>query len=81
MTDFQDGTGRIDLREENGRVALAFDQLLIRAIGTTARIQLDLDRDGVADVIDLNEDGVADQARINLLNTSILVLSVIDFIL
>ncbi|MEM0906492.1 MAG: calcium-binding protein [Pseudomonadota bacterium] len=81
--DFEDGLDRInlrDIREENGGVALDITQLLITQVGADARIELDLDSDGVADAIDLDGDGIADNNRIDVLNTAIADLTAADFV-
>ncbi|MEM9222093.1 MAG: hypothetical protein AAGB11_06775 [Pseudomonadota bacterium] len=78
-----DGLDRIhlrDLRDENGGAALSFDQLLITQVGSKTRIELDIDQDGVADVIDLDEDGDTDRARIDLMNFTATNLDAADFI-
>lgn len=83
ITDFETGTDRIslfDYREENGGDALTIDQLLITQIGTVARIELDLDRDGVADDIDLDGDGTGDVWRIDLSDTAAVDITSADFI-
>jgi serralysin len=83
VTDFEDGLDRLnlrDLRDENGGAAINFAQLLLVQSGTTARIRLDLDQDGVADLIDLDEDGALDNVSIDLLNTDVATLSAADFI-
>ncbi len=83
VTDFEDGLDLLDLRdfrEENGGVALTVSQLRITQAGATARIQLDLDSNGVADMIDLDGDGVVDPVRTDLLSTDIASLSDTDFL-
>lgn len=84
VQNFEDGADRLnlrDFREENGGAALTFDQLLITQAGTSARIQLDLDRNGVADTIDLDGDGVTDSVRIDLVDRAASILSAADFLL
>ena len=65
----------------NGGVTLEFDDFLITQVGTRARIQLDLDRDGLADVIDLDGDGDTDTARVDLFDFVATDLDATDFIL
>jgi Ca2+-binding RTX toxin-like protein len=84
VVNFEDGLDRInlrDFREENGGATLSFNQLLITQAGTSARIQLDLDRNRVADTIDLDGDGLGDTVRIELVDRSASILSVADFLL
>ena len=83
IADFEDGLDEInlrDIREENGDNALVFGQLLVTQAGSAARIELDLDMDGVADDIDLDEDGQPDVNRIDVSNTLVADLSASDFI-
>jgi hypothetical protein len=71
---FEDGVDVINLsslRDENGGAAIARNQLLLTQNGNGVRIQIDLDRNGVADVTDLNEDGIADRVRIDLQNVTV----------
>ena len=81
--DFQDGVDRIDLsglRSANGGAALAFDQLLISRDGKTTHIELDLNRDGIADVLDLDGNGVGDHVSVDLLDTNPNTISATDFV-
>ena len=81
--DFEDGLDRInlrDIREENGNAPLALDQLLLTQLGTTTRIELDLDMNGAADVIDLDGDAVGDVVRIDVLNTVVGDFDAADFV-
>ncbi len=71
---FEDGTDLINLsslRDENAGSAIARNQLLLTQDGGAVRIQLDLDRNGIADVIDLNEDGIVDRVRIDVQNATV----------
>ncbi|MFN2258911.1 MAG: hypothetical protein ABR601_03635, partial [Parasphingopyxis sp.] len=83
VTDFEAGADRIhlvDYREENGGDALSFDQLLITQNGNDTRIELDLDRDGVADAMDLDGDGNGDSWQVDLLNTDAGTITATDFV-
>ena len=82
ITDFEIGFDQIHLRsyrEENGG-RMTFDQLLITQNGADTRIELDLNRDGIADVIDLDGDGSGDPWRLDLLNTDATALTAVDFV-
>ena len=84
ITDFEIGTDQIHLRSyraENGGGQLTFDQLLITQTGADTRIQLDLDRNGVADVIDLDGDGTTDGWSLVLLDTDASAITAADFVL
>ena len=84
ILDFEDGVDTInlrDIREENGNVALSFDQLLIVQNGLDARIFIDLDEDDAADVLDFDGDGDTDTVFINVIDTLVATLDVSDFAL
>ncbi len=83
ITDFEQGLDQInlrDLRDENGGRALSFNQLYFAEFGSTVRIGLDLDRDGIEDKLDLDEDGTTEYGRIDILHSSISEFSKADFI-
>lgn len=83
IDDFEDGIDLINLvdyREENGGTKLAFDQLLITQVGADTRIQLDLDKNGVADVIDLDGDATGDAWSVTLLNINAADITAADFV-
>ena len=80
FTDTEDRLWLVDLREENGGSALTFDQLLVTQTGTTTRIEIDLDRNGVADLIDLDGDGTVDAVHIDLINCDANDISAADFV-
>ena len=65
----------------NGGAALEFADFLIAQAGTRTRVQLDLDRDGVADVLDLDGDGDLDTARVDLFDFIATNLDATDFVL
>ena len=83
IADFEHGKDLINLadyREENGGDRLKMGDLLITRHGDDTRIQLDLDRDGVADVIDLDGDGHADAWHIDLTDTNPGSIAAADFV-
>lgn len=80
---FEDGIDAISLaglRDANGGEALSPDQLLVIQKGPTTLIELDLDRNGIADAIDLNGDGSLDSARIYVSNFDAANISAADFV-
>ena len=84
ITDFEDGSDRIDLRDlriSNGDAKIGFDQLLLTQRGADTRIALDFDRDGVADEIDLDGNGNTDTVFIDLLGINVSQLDASDFAL
>ena len=83
VADFEGGVDRIDLRgqrDENGGQRLTYEQLTLTELADRLRIELDIDRDGVADPIDLDEDGAVDPARIDVLGATLQSVSPNDFI-
>lgn len=69
ITDFESGVDSINLaqlRGANGGDRLTLDQILITDTGIGTRIELDLDRDGIADAFDLDGDSIADNVWIDL---------------
>ncbi|MFN2259683.1 MAG: M10 family metallopeptidase C-terminal domain-containing protein, partial [Parasphingopyxis sp.] len=83
IKDFEDGSDRISLeglRGLNGGDALTFDQLLVTDNGGSTTIELDLDRNGIADAIDFDGDGHADPASIALLNVVSADITAADFV-
>ncbi len=83
VTDFEDGADRMnlrDLRDANGGSPITVGQLLFQQLSTGVRIRLDLDQDGIADLVDIDGDGTSDNVRIDALNITVAQLSAADFI-
>ena len=93
ITDFEDraqgaeGYDRLDrinlaqMRPANGGQVVAFDQIILRQNGTQAIVELDFDRDGVADLRDYDGDGDRETVSITLVGVDVATVGAEDFIL
>ncbi|CAN0589923.1 unnamed protein product, partial [Ectocarpus sp. 12 AP-2014] len=72
ITDFEHRSDEIVLRylrDANGGEAMDMDQLILQQAGSTVRIRLDFDRDGIEDRIDFGNLGGSGYGRIDVLDS------------